>query len=211
MAGKSEIEARVYNEKPKPFELKLIQWVENTAREDLSLKERLGNIRDIMNEYSNQHNGKSATATLLSNLTGISLSQASCYIGVLNAPKEVLDLIDSNKLNNLDKAAAIATADSIELRQKLIQECISGTSLKEMRNIISNTKLEIQKTKKGRVAARINMGYAANTDVIRQIVTAVINQKPFEKHAVVFKNIDWSQCKDVTKAFKKLIEMLEQK
>ncbi|MCP6769829.1 ParB N-terminal domain-containing protein, partial [Klebsiella pneumoniae] len=35
LANKSEIEARVFNEKPKGFELKLIQWIENTAREDL--------------------------------------------------------------------------------------------------------------------------------------------------------------------------------
>ena len=42
LAGKQEIEARVFNEKPKGFDLKLIQWVENTAREDLTLDERLG-------------------------------------------------------------------------------------------------------------------------------------------------------------------------
>src|SRR3990167_7297971 len=40
LAGKQEIDARVFNEKPKGFELKLIQWIENTAREDLTLDER---------------------------------------------------------------------------------------------------------------------------------------------------------------------------
>ena len=48
LAGKNEIEARVFNEKPKGFELKLIQWIENTAREDLTLDERIGNIREII-------------------------------------------------------------------------------------------------------------------------------------------------------------------
>src|SRR6185437_4200103 len=51
LAGKNEIEARIYNEKPKGFELKLLQWIENTAREDLSLSERIDNIREVIIEY----------------------------------------------------------------------------------------------------------------------------------------------------------------
>jgi len=210
LAGKSEIDARVYNEKPKAFELKLIQWVENTAREDLNLKERLGNIRDILKEYSHQNNGKVVTATHLSKITGISLSQASCYIGVMNGPHEVLDLIENNQLNNLDKAAAIANAPSNELRDQLIKECINGTSLKEMRKIISTKKSQEKKSKKGRAVTRINMGYTANTDVIHQIVKAVISQKPLDKYAELFKTVDWSHFKQATQAFKKLIEILEQ-
>ena len=37
LAGKQEIDARVFNEKPKGFELKLIQWIENTARGSKSM------------------------------------------------------------------------------------------------------------------------------------------------------------------------------
>src|SRR5476649_2206876 len=55
LVGKQEIEARVFTEKPRAYELKLIQWIENTAREDLTLDERLNNIQDIITEYQHQH------------------------------------------------------------------------------------------------------------------------------------------------------------
>src|SRR3990167_2841272 len=67
LAGKQEIEARVFNEKPKGFDLKLVQWIENTAREDLTLDERPGNVRDIIKEYCVQYGDVPITATLLKN------------------------------------------------------------------------------------------------------------------------------------------------
>src|SRR5688572_15169960 len=67
LAGKNEIDARVFNEKPKEFELKLVQWIENTAREDLSLDERMGNIRDILSAYQGRPDQKEVTATVLKN------------------------------------------------------------------------------------------------------------------------------------------------
>src|SRR5437016_1340031 len=77
LAGRSEIEARIFNEKPRGFELKLIQWIENTAREDLTLEERVGNIRDMWQEYRLQHPDKMLTPTLLHSMTGLSMAQSS--------------------------------------------------------------------------------------------------------------------------------------
>src|SRR5579872_4420429 len=120
LAGKQEIDARVFNEKPKGFELKLIQWIENTAREDLTLDERIGNIRDIIHEYQEQHGVSALSATLLKNITGLSLPQASYYMAVLNGPSDLKQAIELGKIGSLDKAAIIAGIDSEVLRTQAL-------------------------------------------------------------------------------------------
>ena len=217
LAGKNEIEARVFNEKPKGFELKLIQWIENTAREDLTLDERLGNIREILHEYELQHAKSDITATLLKNLIGLSLPQATYYLTVLHAPQDIQQAIESGKINSLDKAAVLSSVSSQELRREALHACISGCSLKDLRQIITNNKnaAKLQKTirpvaKRGRVVSRVNMGYTAHTTVIQTLVESVLQQPSFHRYAEVFAKIDWTQHDEATRAFQKLIHILEQ-
>ena len=79
LAGKTEIDARIFNDKPKGFSLKLVQWIENTAREDLSLSERIGNIVEIYEEYKKENPEVILTTGLLQEMTGLS----SCAVILL--------------------------------------------------------------------------------------------------------------------------------
>ncbi len=216
LAGRNEIDARVFNEKPKGFELKLIQWIENTAREDLTLEERIGNIQDIIHEYQLQHNTHDLSATLLKTVTGLSLSQASYYMAVLNAPQDLKRAIAEGKIGSLDKAAIIAGIGSDALRNKALQACVEGCSLKELRQIITKEK-QAQKqqavmqttVKRGRVTTRVNMGFTLNTTVVYTIVEAVLMQPDFKKYADIFSRVHWDQYDQAARAFQKLIEILE--
>lgn len=217
IAGKNEIEARVFNEKPKGFELKLIQWIENTAREDLNLDERIGNIREIIKEYLNQNGEVAVTASLIRTITGLSLPQATYYMAVLNAPDDVKAVIEKGKLRSLDKAAIIATIKSADVRHEALQACLNGSSLKDLRKIISREKLVIKKqefdksaVKRGRAVTRVNMGSTLNTEVIQIIVQSVLNQSEFRKYSDVFTKVDWEHFDQVSRAYRKLIEILEQ-
>ncbi|MEO8400911.1 MAG: ParB/RepB/Spo0J family partition protein [Gammaproteobacteria bacterium] len=216
LAGKNEIDARVFNEKPKGFELKLLQWIENTAREDLTLDERIGNIRDIMTEYQNQNNGTALTATLLKKITGLSLPQASYYLAVLNAPEDLRSAIEDGRIGSLDKAAVIAGIDSDDLRRQALQACIDGCSLKELRQIIAKEKQALKKQAvlqakptRGRAVSRVNMGFTLNTVVVETIVSAVLNQEEFRKYADVFSKVNWTHYDQAARAFQKMIEILE--
>lgn len=216
LASKQEIEARIFNEKPKGYELKLIQWIENTAREDLTLDERIGNIREILKEYQNQHGESSVTATLLKNITGLSLPQATYYLAVMQAPDDVQNMIAVGRIRNLDKAAVIAGVTSPDLRKEVIQACIDGCSIKELRNMIARNKQAIKEPslnntnpKRGRAATRINMGYTLKTDVIEAIVSSVLTQAEFKKYTDIFSKINWGHLDQATRAFRKLIEILE--
>lgn len=215
IAGKQEIEARVFNEKPKGFELKLIQWIENTAREDLTLDERLGNVREIIQEYQLQNGPVEVTATLLRNITGLSLSQTSYYVVALNAPEDVQRHIQDGTIRNLDKVALISGIESPVIRQQAIDACISGSSLKELRSIISQQKvlrknvITLPPSRRGRIAEKINMGSTMNVEVIKTIVESVIAQKRFDRYTEFFSQINWMDLRQASNAFRKLIEILE--
>jgi ParB family chromosome partitioning protein len=215
LAGKQEIEARVFNEKPKGFELKLIQWVENTAREDLSLDERLGNVRDILREYQNQRGEVEVTATLLKNITGLSLSQTTYYIAALNAPADVQAEIYNGNIRNLDKAALIAGISSSDVRRQAIDACVNGSSLKEIRNIISQHKMlkknkaSLQSSNRGRNTDKINMGTTLYVEVIKTMIESVISRNEYDKYKEIFLQVNWGDLRQTTKAFRKLIELME--
>lgn len=215
LAGKQEIEARVFNEKPRGYELKLIQWVENTAREDLSLDERLGNVREIVKEYVNQFGDVEVTATLLKTITGLSLSQTTYYLAALNAPQDVQTHIQNGNIRNLDKAALIANIESAEVRLQAIEACVNGSSLKELRTIVSQhkalnkTKRPLSLVSRGRTAAKINMGNTAKTEVIKAIIDCVVAQRQYDKYMDIFTHVNWKDLRQTTKAFRKLIEILE--
>ena len=53
------------------------------------------------------------TATLLKNITGLSLSQTTYYLAAMNAPDDVQIEIQNGNIRNLDKAALIAGIDFI--------------------------------------------------------------------------------------------------
>jgi ParB family chromosome partitioning protein len=215
LAGKQEIEARVFNEKPKGFELKLIQWVENTAREDLTLDERLGNIREIIREYLLQHGETEITATLLRSITGLSLSQTTYYLAALNAPADVQSEIQNGNIRNLDKAALIAGISSSEVRRQAIDACIGGSSLREIKSIISQHKMlkknkaAMSSSKRGRSTVKINMGSTLHSDVIRQIIESVVSRREYDKYLDIFSQVNWVDLRQTTKAFRKLIELME--
>lgn len=215
LAGKQEIEARVFNEKPKGFNLKLIQWIENTAREDLTLDERLGNVREIIREYQLQHGPVEVTATLIKNITGLSLSQTTYYLAAINAPEDVQIEIQNGNIRNLDKAALLSSVPSPDLRRQAIDACVNGSSLKEIRSIITQQKLIrknrelLTSSKRGPKTAKINMGATVKSEVIKRIIDCVVTQREYDKYASIFTQVNWKDLRQTTKAFRKLIELLE--
>lgn len=215
LAGKQEIDARVFNEKPKGFDLKLIQWIENTAREDLTLEERLGNVREIIHEYQLQNGDAPMTASVLRDITGLSLSQTTYYMAAINAPEDVQSAIRDGHLRNLDKAALVAGVDAKDMRSSLLTACAQGSSLKDLRLMLNQQKQLKTKTTmtkmptRGRQATKVNMGSTLQPKVIKHIVELVIEQDRYGQYKEYFTKINWDDLKQTTRAFRKFIELLE--
>ncbi len=216
LAGKQEIEARVFNEKPKGFDLKLIQWIENTAREDLTLDERLGNVSEIIHEYQLQNGNEPMTATILRDITGLSLSQTTYYLAALNGPVDIRAEIQKGNIRNLDKAALLSGIASDDMRHTALEACLNGSSLKELRSMVSQHKQSNAKARapikvqtRGRQATKVNMGSTERAEVVKSIVDCVVSHDRYGKYTELFKKVNWDDLKQTTKAFRKLIELLE--
>jgi ParB family chromosome partitioning protein len=214
-AGKDDIQARILNEKPKGLDLRLLQWIENTEREDLSLKDRIGNVKLILTEYLKDHAEEKTSTTLIKELIGISFSQASCYIAVLNAPIEVKEQIISGKINNLDKAALISKIEEKSLRQKVLESCINGENIKSLKQMIEiHKKKEIPFTvalqkKPGRVSTKLNLGSTHKVSVVKKIILAVLNEPSLKHISPHFRQINWNEYSEVGRAFRKFLTLLE--
>lgn len=219
LVGRQDIEARVFNDRPRAFDLKLLQWVENTAREDLTLAERIGNLEEIVTEYqaANAQQSQTLTATLLKNITGLSLSQASYYVAVMNAPQDVLAAIQAGQLKNLDKAATLAAITDPEIRSQAIAACSEGASLKELKRLANqattvkqiSSAVALTTKKRGRTTTRINMGFTHDLQVIKTIIDSVLARHEYQHLATLFSGLDWQHYSQVNRAFRRLIEVLE--
>ena len=158
------------------------------------------------------------TATILKSITGLSLSQCSYYLSVLNAPEDIWHHISNGNIRNLDKAALLASIEKNDVRNAALDACISGASLKEIRNIISHQKainrknntIKFPTVSKGRVAKKINMGATMHPAVIKTLIDSVVQQKTYSKFNAYFLQVNWSDFRQTTKAFRKMVELLEQ-
>ena len=175
LAGKNQIQARIFEDKPSPLNRVVLQWMENNEREDLTLSERVNNIRSIVKIYSNQHeaHAERVTAAELSDLTGMSVSQAAQYRLVLQGTEALLLAIKENKVSNLDKAALIVKA-SFQDQDALISLCSQGASLRELK--AASHKLFIQKPDKVLAASKTFSATVRGEKTMRIILDALYKE-----------------------------------
>lgn len=212
IAKKGDIPAKILAAKPDEFKLRSLQWIENIHREDLSLFDRLNNLKQILNAHSMEH-GKSiedTSATEISKLVDCSLQQAVNYRSIIVSPSKQLFLyIESNQIKNIDKAAFIANSPS-EFEKILIEDCLNGASLKNLKARLKTEKIKPIKTeKRGRIATKITFGDTSKVEVAKILINSVISNNEFHHVGKKIGAIDWKDFKSVSSAFKNLIKVLE--
>ena len=212
LAGKNDIHARIVENKPDEIRLRLLQWIENNERKELSLCERLGNIEAIVKAYNELHD-KAITADALKDITGLSRTQSHCYLAILRGPNDLRHSIKNNALNNLDKAAFIAGIVNADLRKEVIDAAIRGETIKFLKEMVGNyNNAAVQITKNNKKSIKtlkyVNLGKIQNIESIKKIIEIVVSQDLYNKHANLFSKINWTNSKDTVTAFKKLLDIV---
>src|SRR3990167_1141939 len=210
LAGREDIPARVLTSKPDRLKLSLIQWIENIEREDLSLWERMQNLEKIIAAYAekNSRGVSEITATEISKLIGCSLQQGSNYRSILNASEELKKHIKSGDIKNIEKAAVISNADK-HLQAGLIENCINGSKLTELKNVVNENKKPIFEKVTGRPNTKINFGSTEKISVAKNIMTAVLEHNNYKHLNQYFVTDDWDNHRSLSSSFKKLLKILE--
>lgn len=218
LLGHAEIEARVFNHKPSKLEYKLVQWIENTAREDLHLSERLDNLQQIIGACGGEVTAQSITANQLAEVSKMSLAHAKRYLAVLRAPTDVLMLVRGGKLNSLKKVTLLAGIEDSTLRAQITEACLAGQSLTALSQLLKRTQQTttasaggaVQKAMKGRKAQYVNLGKTASLPAVKKLFTAVLSQPELKTQQKRFASVKWNEPAAVTKAFKQLLQVLEE-
>ena len=204
LLGRKFVECRVFNERPSDLKKKLVQWLENIQREDLSLYSKIENVRHIKDAYKAVES-KDITPTALSQVSGISLPTASRYLLVANSSDDVLNAIKDNKLQSILKAATIAAETDPIKRAALIDDVTGGASAAW----ITKQKKGMAVNKKGRPQAHIQFGTTKNSTAARKIIEAVVSQHKLEYLKKRLDTVNWDSYKDITDLFNEIVKNLE--
>lgn len=221
LAGKTDIQAKVLDSKPNELKISLLQWMENVERKDLSLWERLRNLEKILSAYASQKNMTSfhdINSTDLGRMLGCSLPHAMNYKAVLTANTKIQELVRSNKLKNLEKAALLAGIKSHDIQQSAIDACLSGAPLKKLKVLATQDKpkhahqarLAAAKADgRGRQPSLVNFGVTKNIGVARIVVDSLLRHEKVSHLNQYFTELNWNDYRSVSHAFKQLLLTLE--
>ncbi|MES2216934.1 MAG: ParB/RepB/Spo0J family partition protein [Pseudomonadota bacterium] len=214
IAGNNSVQAKILDSKPDELKIRLLQWMENVERKDLTLWERLRNLEKILAAFAVSVPQQQITATDIGRLLGCSLPHAMNYHAVLQADKSIKELIRHNKLKNLEKAAVIATIRNDSVRHSAIDACIAGATLKKLKTISTQDKVKkppmqrLAETR-GRTATAVNLGATKKLPVAKLIIDAILNHEKATHMRPHFTDLNWADYKSINYAFKQLLKNLE--
>ncbi len=225
IAGKKEIIARIASQRPVGTKLRVLQWIENNERVDLSLAERVANLEAIIKEYLIENkdtnnketsNKERITSKLLSDLTGMSMTQSRRYILILQSSPEIKQAIVEGKLENIKLVELILSVENMGNQKELLNAAIAGSSfdailkLKNAIESVDNKKQEIR----GRKQMNVSLG-KVKPNIAKIIFDALVSSNILKENVVkqmqvLSDNIQWNNGKSVEASFKKIISLIAQ-
>lgn len=220
LAGKTEIKASVSSSVPSELKNSILQWIENVERRDLKLSERVYNLEKIIDAYKKENNiSEEITPALIKKLLNCSWVNASDYHAVLSADGELKLAIQENKIRNLEKAAYIFKAKSSILKSKLLEACIGGYSLKQLKEMGSLKNLKDQltdnitpvKRKPGKQATRVKLGFIKNPKAAEKLIKIILADQYFQEFREKFSGSDWNNYDSLSKIFETILKIVEKK
>jgi ParB family transcriptional regulator, chromosome partitioning protein len=215
LAGKTDIQAKILDDKPDALKISLWQWVENIERRDLSLWERLMNLEKMVEAYATSKGlmAHQVTTTDLANLLGCVKSHAMNYKAILEADDSLKQLIVENKIKNLEKAALLADITSPACRQQAVQACLAGATLKQLKQIVAQHQpkhaLKVSRERRGRQTTSFHFGTTKNSQVAKVVVEALLQHSGLVQAKEMCRQLDWQDHRVVTDTFKQLLKTLE--
>jgi len=196
LLGVTTIEARSFKNSPTALDLKIIQWMENESRSDLSTYNKVLNVKSIKETYENANNQK-LSAIKLSVLLSCSRQLAQYYLAILSN-NGLLNLLEKGVIDSLKVARGLTDCKTEE---EILQRLRSNGKSK---NLITDKSKSV-----GRKRTSIAFGATKNIFVAKTIVESILSQDEFCKHAKLFETTDWDCMTSSTKAFQNLIKILE--
>ncbi len=225
IAGKNEIIARIASQRPVGTKLRVLQWIENNERLSLGLGARMESLEAIIKEYfvennitenNTSSNKEKITAKQLSDLTGMSITQARRYIVILQCKPEIKQAIHTGKLENIKLVELICSVKRVEHQRELLTAALSGRSFEAILTLKRELEAGEKKKKetRGRKKTNVSLG-RVRPNIVKLIIDALVSSNTMEKRIikqmnVISNKVCWDDGKAAEQAFKTIISLLEQ-
>lgn len=218
IAGKKEIIARIASQRPIGTKLRVLQWIENNERVDLSLAERIANLEAIYKEYliENKNEKERLTSKILSELTGMSITQSRRYILILQSTHEIKQAIAQGKLENIKLIELILSVEDTEHQKTLLNAALSGLSFDAIVKLKNEPEHRQNKRKeiRGRKQTSVSLGKVKPNiaKIIFDALTSsnILNEGIIKRINMISDAVQWGNGKSVEMSFKKIISLIAQ-
>jgi ParB/RepB/Spo0J family partition protein len=217
LAQETHIPVRI-SQKPEPFKLRYMQWVENINREDLSLYEKYTNLTTIAQAHQ-EAQGKPIDPGMLQNILGTSTPQAYRYYALLNADSLVMELVKNNQITNLKIIDELARLKDKTLRAQVIRRIQFSsepvTSLSMFKRLLGQPQPQPQSypmTGKPHMISPppvMGLGQLPNVQVAQELLAIILCDVRLAKYKGDFAHINWDSVSMVNRAFQDVIDLLQ--
>lgn len=223
IAGKTEIIARIASDRPIGTKLRILQWIENNERADLRLSEKILGLEAILKEYCKENNLKyeveKIPARVLSDLTGMSMTQVRRYMLVLQSSIEIKQAISEGYLENVKLIELINSVKKIEHQRELLKAAQADSSfetiekLKKLLESDNGVEKTFKPKEKSYVKSYVNLG-RTKPHIVKTMIDALVAYGVLDTSLIghFSKNkLLWNDTESVQKAFKQIISLLDSK
>lgn len=217
LIGKTDIQAKIIDIKPDELKIRLLQWVENSERTDLSLHDRLLNFEMIVNAYAkaSNFNINDIRPVDISNLIGCSKPHASNLKLLLAADQDIRKIIAENKISNIEKIAILCQIKDLSLRSKAIQDAINGATLVDLKRYLEinfeknhqHAHVMVSSYARGK---KISLGSINNIKAAKKIFCILLDHVEDSMLKTNLTKVNMDNPREISRALKTIISSLEQ-
>lgn len=187
------IDARIRDTAPAPFEKSLLQWQENIHRDDLSLFEKVENLRMLVDAWKAERGVQSISVSQFAGLSGQARSVAQRYLAVIRCPSPALiAAIEAGRIGNVQQAATIAA-----LPVKEIEASLGGSP-------------KPQKPAGQGSGSSVRVGRSKDYRAVSFLIKAAAEKLDDQALTAELDSLDLTRQKDLNRAFEVLLDRLNE-
>lgn len=192
LLGEPTIDARIRDAAPTGLEKYLLQWEENIHRDDLSLFEKIDNLRQLMEAWKTGKGVQAISVNQFAALSGLPRSVAQRYLAVIRCPSPLLlAAIESGQVTNIQQAARIAAMQVSEIE-----------ALLSARNATKSVGLG--------GATSVRVGRAQDYRAVSFLIKAAAEKLDDEALTARLDRLDLTRQKDLNRAFEILLTRIDE-
>lgn len=192
LLGEPSIDARIRDHAPSGLDKYLLQWEENIHRDDLTLFEKIDNLRQLIDAWKQDRGLQAISVNQFATLSGLPRSVAQRYLAVIRCPSPLLlQAIEAGRVTNIQQAARMAALPVAEIEALL------------------DTDKARQPAGQGG-ASSIRVGRARNYRAVSFLIRAAAEKLDDEQMTAQLDRLDLSRQKDLNRAFELLLSRIDE-